>query len=171
MPRISHGATYSGCCLAWPCGTVSRAPLHLNVSKFSHHARKLLCLTTFLVMHSKTSLSTFPTEILLDIICSLPSLTAAFPLLSASRRFRAIWTEHAKVIYYRLSLDPCKSHALTILMDERKEAFCPSSLTVQDVLFLSRCFENVQHTIKQFEADVVSKMKSTEVKTYYLNMR
>jgi hypothetical protein len=106
-------------------------------------------------------LATFPSELLLKIICSLPSLVSELPFLSTCHRFRAILHEHAGLIHRELNLDPCTSHAFVLVAGQQGEAGTTSNgvLTPQKVLSLSRCFQRAQKALKMFEERIVCRMK------------
>ena len=113
---------------------------------------------------NSTHLHTIPAELLIKIYGFLPSFTTAFALAATCHRLRRIWLENAAAIYPHLAARsiPCETHARQFLADQDRSVGQDPALSALGVRRIMRNAQIIEKAIKQFEEEIVCKVKSKQ---------
>ena len=104
-----------------------------------------------------------PPELIIRILCFLPSFSDVFAVASASRQLRSVWSENTTSVYRKLAPTniPCERHARSFIAGRNTDTKGISTLSAHDVACLVRNSHVVEKAIKQFEKEVVCRVRGT----------
>ena len=109
-----------------------------------------------------TSLSTVPPEVATDIFSQLPSLADVLALSRTSHRLQDVWLQNVNPVYNNVAPKSiaCESAARRFLVDQGGPDLV-HSMTAKDVVRILRNANVVEGAIRQFEQEIVSRVRST----------
>lgn len=115
-------------------------------------------------------LTSFPAELITQILCWLPSFSDILSFAATCRRHRQIWTENVTVIYNHIAprAIKCRRNARILLADQGGAAADSPVLSVRDVLRLIRNSHIVEKAIARFNRDVVRHVRGRFLSNIYL---
>ena len=111
--------------------------------------------------NSRNHFLLMPVELIIKLYCQLPSFNDVLALAATSHRARSIWTENTAEIYAQMGprIIPCERYARTFRQDQAGMTLNLRNISVRDVVRVVHNAELVEETIRDFEEDVVSKVR------------
>lgn len=106
-------------------------------------------------------LCSIPSELAIKIYALLPFLSDVFALAATCQRLRCVWLDNSTSIYKAVAPGsiPCERYARRFLVDQGGPPMDYPTLSARDVLRLLRNAAVVKRAIRQFETDIVSRLK------------
>ena len=106
-------------------------------------------------------LTLMPPELVIKIFCQLSSFSDAFALSTTSHRFQHIWLSNVDIIYCHVAPRSiaCESEARDFLAVQDGPAL-NSPMSAKDVLRIIQNARVVDKAIRQFEREIVSRVRS-----------
>lgn len=103
-----------------------------------------------------------PPELVVDVLCLLPSLSDVIAFCSTARRYRHICSENVTTVYKHVGPRSirCHQYARILLNDQGGPTSDSSDLTVDDVLRLLRNSRIAEKAVGKFNRDIVCRVKS-----------
>jgi hypothetical protein len=114
------------------------------------------------VARSSTSyLTSLPSELVIEIICQLPSFSDIFALSATCHQIRHIWIFNVMLIYTRVASKSiaCHSHARKFLVEKGGPAL-DSPMSAKDVIQMVRNSRVVEKAVQQVEREIVCRVAS-----------
>ena len=102
-----------------------------------------------------------PPEVATSIFSQLASFSDVFALSAVCLRFRHLWLENVNPIYNQIAPRsiPCERAARRFLVDQNGPDL-GSPMSAKDVVRIEQNASIVEHTVLQFEREVVRRVKS-----------
>ena len=107
------------------------------------------------------SLSMMPTEVIIHIVCQLPSFSDVFALSAVCCRLRHLWLKSVNLVYNQIAPRsiPCQCAARRFLVDQDGPGL-GSPMFAKDVVRMVRNAGVIEKAILQFEREIVSRVIS-----------
>lgn len=111
--------------------------------------------------YCRPSLSSMPPEVMRNIFCQLPSFTDVFALSAVCCRSRRVWFNEVNQIYKQIAPRSvlCERAARRFLTDQDGPDL-ESPMSAKDVVRMVRNARVIENAIRQFERQIVSRVRS-----------
>ena len=144
-----------------PPHTIPSSPSKVYIEDFlprHHHLRN----SSLKAMARGPPFALLPSELTLNIFCQLSSFTDVFALAGTCRGLRQIYSAYTTLIYSRVAPRSiaCESYARRFLIDQDGGPAIGSPFSVADMLRVAKNSSVVEKAIRQFEKEIVSRVRS-----------
>ena len=111
---------------------------------------------------ANNSFSLLPIELIVKILCSLPSFPDVFALSESCRRLQDIWVANVREVYRHIAPKciPCERHARRFLASQGGLAVESPSLSTKDVVQKMNNAQLVKNAILQFEREIACRARN-----------
>lgn len=105
------------------------------------------------------TLSSMPPEVITKIFCQLPSFTDVFAFSAVCCHSRHTWFNNVNQIYNQIGSIPCERAARRFLADQDGLGL-EFPMSAKDVVRMVRNTRVIENAIRQFEREIVGRVKS-----------